>query len=65
MWNHVSSNCHDDSSFYVGDAAGRTANWKPGKKKDFSSSDRLFASNIGKRTESANPIIINGQVQLS
>ncbi|XP_067221171.1 bifunctional polynucleotide phosphatase/kinase isoform X2 [Chanodichthys erythropterus] len=35
-------------SFYVGDAAGRPANWAPGKKKkDFSCSDRLFALNIG------------------
>ncbi|CAL1547555.1 unnamed protein product [Lymnaea stagnalis] len=33
-------------SFYVGDAAGRPANWAPKKKKDFSSSDRLFALNI-------------------
>lgn len=37
-----------DSSFYVGDAAGRPANWGPGKKKkDFASGDRLFALNIG------------------
>lgn len=35
------------SSFYCGDAAGRQANWVPGKKKDFSCSDRLFALNIG------------------
>ncbi|KAI8790873.1 bifunctional polynucleotide phosphatase/kinase [Biomphalaria glabrata] len=34
-------------SFYVGDAAGRPANWAPKKKKDFSKSDRLFALNIG------------------
>lgn len=34
-------------SFYVGDAAGRPANWAPKKKKDFSISDRLFASNLG------------------
>jgi len=32
--------------FYVGDAAGRPKNWNPGKKKDFSCSDRLFAINI-------------------
>ena len=25
---------------YVGDAAGRPKNWAPGKKKDFSCSDR-------------------------
>ncbi|KAL7677929.1 hypothetical protein ACOME3_004158 [Neoechinorhynchus agilis] len=33
-------------SFYVGDAAGRPANWAPGKKKDFSCSDRKFSKNI-------------------
>ena len=36
---------HD--SFYVGDAAGRPDNWAPGKKKDFSCSDRKFAFNVG------------------
>lgn len=36
-----------DESFYVGDAAGRPANWEPKRKKDFSCSDRLFALNIG------------------
>ncbi|OWF41319.1 bifunctional polynucleotide phosphatase/kinase-like [Mizuhopecten yessoensis] len=34
-------------SFYVGDAAGRPAKWAPGKKKDFSCSDRMFAMNAG------------------
>lgn len=34
-------------SFYVGDAAGRTANWKPRMTKDFSDSDRKFAMNAG------------------
>jgi len=33
--------------FYVGDAAGRLKGWGPGKKKDHSCSDRLFAMNIG------------------
>jgi len=33
--------------FYVGDAAGREKGWGPGKKKDHSCSDRLFAINIG------------------
>lgn len=34
-----------DASFYVGDAAGRPANWGPGKKKkDFSAGDRLVSS---------------------
>uniref|UniRef100_UPI00398F5BC9 bifunctional polynucleotide phosphatase/kinase isoform X2 n=1 Tax=Pristiophorus japonicus TaxID=55135 RepID=UPI00398F5BC9 len=37
-----------ESSFYVGDAAGRPANWAPDrKKKDFSCSDRLFSLNAG------------------
>ncbi|XP_078064229.1 bifunctional polynucleotide phosphatase/kinase, partial [Mustelus asterias] len=37
-----------DLSVYVGDAAGRPANWAPDrKKKDFSCSDRLFALNAG------------------
>lgn len=32
----------------MGDAAGRLANWAPGrKKKDFSCADRLFALNVG------------------
>ncbi len=35
------------SSFYCGDAAGREANWAPGKKKDHSSADRLLAHNLG------------------
>ncbi|XP_066534133.1 bifunctional polynucleotide phosphatase/kinase [Hoplias malabaricus] len=53
MWEHL---CEKENggvtvdksqSFYVGDAAGRPANWAPGKKKkDFSCSDRLFALNI-------------------
>lgn len=34
-------------SFYVGDAAGRAKDWAPGKPKDFSCSDRMFAANIG------------------
>lgn len=41
-------NCTSISSFiYVGDAAGRRKDWGPGKKKDFSCSDRLFAINLG------------------
>ncbi|KOC62530.1 Bifunctional polynucleotide phosphatase/kinase [Habropoda laboriosa] len=36
-----------DNSFYVGDAAGRTKNWAPGKKKDHSLADRLLALNLG------------------
>ena len=38
----------DKQSFiYVGDAAGRAKGWAPGKKKDFSCSDRCFAINLG------------------
>ncbi|XP_037632050.1 bifunctional polynucleotide phosphatase/kinase isoform X2 [Sebastes umbrosus] len=54
MWNHLCEKANDGvivdktQTFYVGDAAGRPENWAPGrKKKDFSSSDRLFALNIG------------------
>ncbi|XP_053362829.1 bifunctional polynucleotide phosphatase/kinase [Clarias gariepinus] len=54
MWEHLCEKANDgvtvDKSqcVYVGDAAGRPANWAPGKKKkDFSCSDRLFALNIG------------------
>lgn len=36
-----------ERSFYCGDAAAREANWAPKKKKDFSSSDRLMALNLG------------------
>uniref|UniRef100_A0A671PPJ2 Bifunctional polynucleotide phosphatase/kinase-like n=1 Tax=Sinocyclocheilus anshuiensis TaxID=1608454 RepID=A0A671PPJ2_9TELE len=50
MWEHL---CEKISMLSQGfllctDAAGRPANWAPGKKKkDFSCSDRLFALNIG------------------
>ncbi|XP_073779297.1 bifunctional polynucleotide phosphatase/kinase isoform X2 [Danio rerio] len=54
MWEHLCEKANSgvmvdvSESFYVGDAAGRPANWAPGKKKkDFSCSDRLFALNIG------------------
>jgi len=36
-----------EKSFYCGDAAGRLAGHLPGRKKDFSCSDRLLASNLG------------------
>ncbi|XP_029842811.1 bifunctional polynucleotide phosphatase/kinase isoform X1 [Ixodes scapularis] len=53
VWEHLEKhgngnvpiNIHE--SFYVGDAAGRPANWEPKRKKDFSCSDRLFALNVG------------------
>ncbi|XP_062872687.1 bifunctional polynucleotide phosphatase/kinase [Trichomycterus rosablanca] len=54
MWDYLCEKANDgiavdkSESIYVGDAAGRPANWAPGKKKkDFSCSDRLFALNIG------------------
>ncbi|XP_071966339.1 bifunctional polynucleotide phosphatase/kinase isoform X2 [Engystomops pustulosus] len=54
MWDYLCEKANDgitvnkDECIYVGDAAGRPANWAPDrKKKDFSSSDRLFALNIG------------------
>jgi len=52
MWTCLESKKNDGikidmaSSFYVGDAAGRIVNWAPGKKKDFSSADRLLALNL-------------------
>nr|XP_015193139.1 PREDICTED: bifunctional polynucleotide phosphatase/kinase [Lepisosteus oculatus] len=56
MWDHLCGKANDgvtvdvSQSFYVGDAAGRPANWAPDrKKKDFSCSDRLFALNAGLR----------------
>ncbi|XP_028171255.1 uncharacterized protein F21D5.5-like [Ostrinia furnacalis] len=36
-----------EDCFYCGDAAGRTANWAPGKKKDHSMADKLMAENLG------------------
>lgn len=36
-----------DTTFYVGDAAGRQKNWAPNKNKDHSIADRLFTINIG------------------
>lgn len=53
IWHHLESHGNGGisidlkESFYVGDAAGRPANWEPKRKKDFSCSDRLFALNIG------------------
>lgn len=52
MWRFFEKNCNQSvtidmkESFYVGDAAGRPKNWAPGKSKDFSCADRMFASNI-------------------
>ncbi|XP_069598376.1 bifunctional polynucleotide phosphatase/kinase [Ranitomeya imitator] len=54
MWDFLCEKANDgikvkkEDCIYVGDAAGRPANWAPDrKKKDFSCSDRLFAVNIG------------------
>ncbi|XP_077313208.1 bifunctional polynucleotide phosphatase/kinase [Lithobates pipiens] len=54
MWDYLCEKANDgikvqkEDCIYVGDAAGRPANWAPDrKKKDFSCSDRLFALNIG------------------
>ncbi|XP_046581207.1 uncharacterized protein F21D5.5-like [Haliotis rubra] len=53
MWDYFVENCNGgvevdlEESVYVGDAAGRAKNWAPGKPKDFSCSDRMFAANIG------------------
>ncbi|CAH2318932.1 bifunctional polynucleotide phosphatase kinase [Pelobates cultripes] len=54
MWDYLCEKGNDgipvqkEDCLYVGDAAGRPANWAPDrKKKDFSCSDRLFALNIG------------------
>lgn len=46
-------------SFFVGDAAGRNAHWMPGKKADFSDSDRLFAINIGLRFQTPEEIFFH------
>ena len=52
MWNFLIENLNQSvelklsECFYVGDAAGRAKNWAPGKSKDFSCSDRMFAHNL-------------------
>ena len=52
-WDHFEENwnggvkLHPRQCTYVGDAAGRLKGWQPGKSKDFSCSDRMFAANIG------------------
>ena len=53
MWKFMETNCNDGveidlkESIFVGDAAGRPKGWDKGKSKDFSSSDRMFAANVG------------------
>ncbi|KAG6443729.1 uncharacterized protein F21D5.5 isoform X2 [Manduca sexta] len=52
MWKVLSEQKNDgikidmSESFYCGDAAGRIANWAPGKKKDHSMADKLMAENL-------------------
>lgn len=51
MWNFFENSCNKSEkidmheSFYCGDAAGRPKNWAPGRSKDFSCADRMFAAN--------------------
>lgn len=53
MWNYFLETIlgRDDPdmtlSFFVGDAAGRPENWKPGRRADHASADRKFAVNVG------------------
>ncbi len=53
MWYFFKEHCcngvviDDTKSYYVGDAAGRAKNFAPGKPKDFSCTDRMFAHNAG------------------
>jgi len=52
MWKFLLEHCNQSvkvnmtESIYVGDAAGRAKNWAPGRSKDFSCADRMFAANI-------------------
>ncbi|XP_044523049.1 bifunctional polynucleotide phosphatase/kinase [Gracilinanus agilis] len=66
MWDHLCEQANEGvpislaDSVYVGDAAGRPANWAPGqKKKDFSCADRLFALNLGLRFSTPEEFFLN------
>jgi len=48
-----------DSSFYIGDAAGRAEGWENGRKKDFSCSDRKFAANVGIKFQTAEEFFLD------
>ncbi|XP_070564381.1 bifunctional polynucleotide phosphatase/kinase-like [Ptychodera flava] len=51
VFDHMEKDCNHGMtvnrkhSYYVGDAAGRAKEWAPGKKRDFSCGDRMFAAN--------------------
>ena len=47
----------------MGDAAGRPANPVSGKKKDFSCSDRLFASNAGLKFQTPEEFFLSKAVE--
>lgn len=55
MWEYMLENYNGsldvdlNQCMYVGDAAGRTKNWRPGASRDFSCCDRAMAYNIGIR----------------
>ncbi|XP_036602152.1 bifunctional polynucleotide phosphatase/kinase [Trichosurus vulpecula] len=66
MWDHLCEQANEGvpislaDSVYVGDAAGRPANWAPDrKKKDFSCGDRLFALNLGLRFSTPEEFFLN------
>ena len=52
-WEHFEENSNQGvavdrvASLFVGDAAGRGKDWAPGRRKDFSCGDRMFAANLG------------------
>ena len=48
-----------ENSFYCGDAAGRLADHLPGRKKDFSCSDRLLAANLGLKFFTPEELFLN------
>jgi len=50
------------SSFYVGDAAGRPAGWKPNAPKDHADSDLKFALNLGIPFFTPEEYFVNEQV---
>uniref|UniRef100_F7D7W2 Polynucleotide kinase 3'-phosphatase n=1 Tax=Monodelphis domestica TaxID=13616 RepID=F7D7W2_MONDO len=65
MWDHLCEQANEGvpislaDSVYVGDAAGRPANWAPRRKKDFSCADRLFALNLGLRFSTPEEFFLN------